>query len=157
MATDSMTKTFLARAAAFTVSLATLLGVIYGFGLYVDSRVEHALRDESFLRRLSARVRPSLIFNEKGAILVDSGALEYITEIKTTITEKDFDLPGKILVRPKQYLAHAPLLSSIDNYVLEYTAERASGLDWEFTVKNYVGQSIDPKFKTCRYRLEILY
>jgi hypothetical protein len=148
---------FISLAAAFTASTAALISIIYGFNVYVDSRVEHAMHDEAFLHKVASHVRPSLIFDQKRAVLVDSGALEYIAEIKPTVTEKDFALPGKILVRPKQYLAHAPILSTLDNYVLDYTVDRTTGLDWEFTIKNYMGTGLDNQFKTCRYRLEILY
>ena len=102
---------------AFVGAIAAVVVAVYGFNVYVDSRVEKAVMDETFLRKLSARVRPYCIFNEKGAILVDGGAMDFLDSIDAGKIP-DGMVPEKLVVTPKRYMSHAPLISLLDSAIL---------------------------------------
>jgi len=102
----SKIKNWLGEASSVFIGLATIIGIIYGFGAYVDYRVDKKVQSEDFLRRLSDSVRPSCIFDEKGSVLVDMGAMNFIDSIELSSTN---GLPEKIIVHPKHYLANAPI------------------------------------------------
>lgn len=154
MAVDDRAKKFLGRAVSAFLGVAALIAAIYGFGVYVDSRVERLVHDEAFLKRLSVSVRPSCIFDQKGSIVVEMGAMDYIDSIDVT-ADPNGDFPSTITVHPKHYMAHAPLLSTVDPFVMTVSAERGAKFDWVYTV-SYVHVGEHPAV-TIRYRLEVLY
>jgi len=98
-------------------------------------------------------IRPSLLFNNKGAILADLGGLEYVDSIKLGYAKDVPQLPTRIEVKCKKFLALSPLLTSIDNYSFVETAERGEGLAWVFNLEPTSYTSDVDKF---RFRLEIL-
>jgi hypothetical protein len=141
-------------AGAALVAFAALFAIVRGFDYYVDQKMERLLSDESFLRKVSSKVRPSLIFDQKGSILVDQGALELIEKIE--LPENHGGLPSKVVVTPKKFLSHAPLLTPLDPYVIDARASRGSGLEWQYQIA-YTGVGVDVNFSQCRFRLEVLY
>jgi hypothetical protein len=66
---------------AVFMGLAAVIGTIYGFGVYIDSRVERHVSSDAFLKRLADAIRPSCVFDQQGAILVDMGAMKFIDSI----------------------------------------------------------------------------
>ena len=140
---------------AVFASLVLVIGAIYGFGVYIDSRVEQYVRSDAFLKRLSDAVRPSCVFDQQGAILVDMGAMNFIDGIDVAPLP-EHDLPPKMVVHPKRYLANAPILGTLDPFSMSVSAERGPKFDWVYTL-SYVGQAVQQDWKHIRYRLEIVY
>ncbi len=105
------------------VTIATIVGLFISFialQAYIDSRIQKQIEDPAFLKKLGTEIRPSVIFNSLGSILADEGAMEYIDEITVT-RNSDVKFTAKsITVRPKSFLAQAPILTSIDqnNYAI---------------------------------------
>jgi hypothetical protein len=96
------------------------------------------------------------IFDQKGSVQVDMGAMAFIDSIEFSPLSSG-DLPSKILVHPKRYLSNAPLLSTIDPFVLTVSSERGQKFDWVYTIQ-YAGVTIDYSgLNAIRFRLEILY
>jgi hypothetical protein len=131
-----------------------LIGTIYGFTAFVDARIERITSGDAFMDKVASRVRPSVVFNQRGSILADMGAMDVIENI--TLTNYSTALPGTIIITPKRFLAHAPILSTIDPFTLNVLEERGNKFDWIYHI-GYVSASWnkDP-FSSIRFRLEIV-
>jgi hypothetical protein len=140
---------------AVFMGLAAVIGTIYGFGVYIYSRVERHVSSDAFLKRLADAIRPSCVFDQQGAILVDMGAMKFIDSIDVAPLPEN-DLPPKIVIHPRRYLANAPILTTLDPFVMSVSAERGPKFDWVYTL-SYVGGSDHTDWKHIRYRLEVVY
>ena len=83
------------------------------------------------------------------------GAMNFIDGIDLAPLP-EFDLPPKIVVHPKRYLANAPILSTLDPFSMSVSAERGPKFDWVYTL-SYAGLGVHQDWKHIRYRLEIVY
>ena len=89
---------FLHSVYSFMVAISVILAV--GFTVYqlIDSRIEQAINDEQFIRRVSSHVRPYVIFDVNSSILVDGGATQYLEKIEVEKGTKNASLmPVKIV------------------------------------------------------------
>jgi hypothetical protein len=121
----------------------------------IDGAVERKLSDVVVLRKIAAQAQPMLIFDMNGGIVSDSGGLAYIEKVEIAARDGN-SFPSKIIIHPKVLLPQAPLLSTIDNVMLEYGAGRGGGLDWEYSIRLYVVAPMKSDASGCRFRLEIL-
>jgi hypothetical protein len=142
--------------------VAAVVGAFYGIVSFIDSRIEKKLTDETTLRRVASMVRPSCIFDEKGSVIFDSGAMQAVESINLQFTDKKDEflskLPRIITVKFNKHLAYPPILSVLDSYEVYVGEERGPMFEWIFTIGYSGGVVSDQKtFGTrCRYRLEIL-
>ena len=107
-----------------------LLGAYHTVNSFVDSKIEKAVNSEAFVKKVQTGVRPFLIFDASGKVLIDLGALEHI-DPPVVISTKDNPIPEKVIVTPKEYMAHAPLITGIDQetkLVLLLTQRAVKGL-----------------------------
>ncbi len=121
-----------------------LVGAFITVQTLVDYRIETKLRDPEFIRQISP---PYLIFDSGGAVHVDSGAAVYIHEkIGTAFVCIEHgsdallgDLVVEVAVKPKQYLAHAPLLTVLEGSFTgrRVTSHRVEGFD--FALRIHIG------------------
>jgi len=151
----------------FLGAVTVVAAALYGFNKYVDSRVENAVTDEAFLRKLSGRVRPYCILDAKGSVLVEGGAWAYIDKLKFD-TSTNSELPQKVILTPKAFMQNAPLLTSLDDSSYYFMVERGQGIDWVYVMRYgdgsgwvALGADVDlspPTWtnRTYRLRLEIL-
>jgi hypothetical protein len=58
-----------------------IIGAIYGAMQFIDKRIEKKLQDDSFVRRVAASLRPAIVFDEHGSIIIDQGGMEIIDSI----------------------------------------------------------------------------
>ena len=144
--------------------IVVLIGIIWGFNVYVDSRVEKIVTDEGFLRKVSQRVRPYCILDGKGAVLVDGGALAFIDKLRFD-TPTNGERPEKVVLTPKEFLPNAPLFTCIDDSSYHLLPSRGQFIDWIFTVRGHTGSDVllsigeqPPTWtnRVYRFRLEIL-
>lgn len=78
-----------------------------------DKKIESKLKDPVFIRKMANEVRlPFVIFDEDNSVIVDTGAMTTIAKI--AINKKDGKELSEIVITPKQYLAVAPILESLD-------------------------------------------
>ena len=49
----------------------TIIAAIYGITQFIDWRIERKIHEEPFLRKISASLHPTVIFDENGSILYD--------------------------------------------------------------------------------------
>ena len=127
---DNTPRTLLTRIIQYGVIIAALFPIIYGLIAWIDDRIESTVSKPEFLSMLAAQVRPSAIFNGKGSILADMGAMQQIDRISV-----EYSNTLTVVVYPKRHLSVAPIITSIDNPATLATAERGSGFSWIFTFK----------------------
>ena len=105
-------------------------------------------------RKAEEARRKSLVFDEKGSILADMGAVPLVSKISVSKGPKD---SLKVTVSPVEYLSMPPTLEALDE---QYTirAERGTKYDWVFhlaAIQTPVAES-SPKRDRGRFRLEII-
>lgn len=134
-------------------SIATVIAAIYGVGRFIDSRIERKIRDSDFLRGLASSLRPSAMFDESGAILVDQGgmALMESIEVSHSISEK---VPSRITIRPNRHLAYAPLVQTLENELVQFSVHRGERFTWVYDL-DYV--MLNDTFSGMRrFRVEVI-
>lgn len=139
---------------ATLISIAGVIGLVYGFNTFIDKKIASKMNDPEFVRQIATHVRPSVIFNSKGTILIDMGAMQYLDSISVEPTSVA-DLPNKIVVKPKQYMSHAPLLTLVDPISTVVEETRGAGITWVYTFKQWM-RSVTEELDTVRFRLEII-
>jgi hypothetical protein len=107
----------------FFLSVAALVGAIYGIIRFIDSRIDTKLNDPSTARRIALAARPEMIINQKGSVLIDRGAMEYIADLKVTQNPKNRGLADTIIITPRRYMANPPLVTALDAAFLHTSAE----------------------------------
>lgn len=55
--------------------IGTIGALIYGFPIYLENQIEKKILDPEFLNEVSSKVRPYVIFDGNGSILVDGGGM----------------------------------------------------------------------------------
>jgi len=141
--------------AAAIITIGALIGATYGGASYIDSRVVALTSSDEYLAKVSARVRPSCIFNNKGSILVDMGAMALIEDI--SLTNYCDTLPSTIIIRPRRHLQNAPVITTIDPFTLLLTESRGNKHEWVYQVKYALAPLSDDPVVSIRFRLEIIY
>jgi hypothetical protein len=138
-----------------------IVATFYSIDTYITIKIEKRLNDPMVTRRIAKQVRPFAIFSGTGTILVDNGAMEYLADL-TIQNDAARRIPEKVIVVPKRYMAHAPLITAIDQPGTVVRPKRRTGLTWEYTFHTaYVLEpGVAPDKKTTaeddRYRLEII-
>jgi len=129
------------------------VGVLYAFHLHIKQVVQDYPNSPEFMRKVASQVRPSVIFDGKGSVVADLGAMQYIAEIKVQIG-KDPTYPEKIIVTPTKHLPQAPLLQVVDENSFHIKAERGMKYDWVYTLRGIVMLGLSDK--PALFRLEII-
>ena len=131
----------------------TIMAGIYGSMSFIDSRVEKIVNDEQFIRKVASYVRPYIIFDEKGSVFMDGGAMQYLEKPPEVVTKDRGDY--QISISPKAYLAQAPLIESIGLTIFHISSKRGHGLQWIYELKALFKSGADIN-EPERFRLEIL-
>ena len=144
--------------AAFIVIVAAVTGSIYGLQIYIAQQVERKVSDNDFITRVAERVRPFVIFDEKGIILLDKGAMKHLDNIHIELTSKL--APKKIVVSGKEYLANAPVFECLDTYIT-FVPKRGKKFDWIYEAVEWEFKGVKIPFDfgipvKWRFRLEIV-
>jgi hypothetical protein len=113
------------------------LVVSIGLGLlsakaWVHSEAKDAVLDEKFLATLSARVRPTCIFNSRGAIEADAGAAEYIEDIRVIQAPQIYGY--EVVIKAKRHLAYPPMVSGLDVALFPQSETRGKMHDWDIVL-----------------------
>ena len=132
----------------------TIVAAIYGVTQFIDWRIERKIHEEPFLRKITASLHPTVIFDEIGSILYDQGAMEIIDKIEISRKAGNDSLPEEVIINPKRYLAHAPLLQTLETELVDVSVKRGKGYEWRYRL-NY--QMTNDVFDSKRrFRLEVL-
>ena len=123
--------------------LIIILGGYHGLQMFIHKEVKNVLNDPAIL----VKIRPYMIIDNKGSILLDSGCFDII-DIKTE------EKPLRIIIIPKRQLNIAPIITPIDpmlpfngNGMIK--ANHGKGRNWEYNINNY-GKEY------CRFRVEVI-
>ena len=134
--------------------LVALISALYGASSYIDSRIDSRVNNPDFLKRLARSVRPSLVFDEKGSIISDMGAVAFVSNISVTKEPKD---TLTIVVSPVEYFGVEPVLEALDDrYAI--SAKRGQNYDWIFHlsgIQTFLLES-SAEVERHRFRLEII-
>ena len=145
-------------------ALSCIVGLVvmfYALNAILDDKIDKRLNDPTVTKRIAEQVRPFAIFSGTGTVLVDNGAMEYVADL-TLKTDGTSRIPAKVIVVPKHYMAHAPLITAIDQIGAVARPKRGKGVTWEYTfaVAFVLEPGIGPEDRTTaeddRYRLEII-
>lgn len=129
----------------------SIIGSIYGFTKFIDDRISKKLGNAEFVKGIAQLLRPYAIFNEKGEIIVDRGAMAFIEDIKITMDSKD-KLPQEISLKLKEHQATAPILLSLDNDMCTIKEKRGKKFDWIYSIKYHGWNNKDER----RFNVEIV-
>ncbi len=139
---------------AFVVVVFTIAGVYF---FNIDSRVRSIVKDPEFVAAVAQRVRPAMVFDSKGIVLADMGALAFLEEVPRI---EDISHGVKITIHPKAILPAEPIIQALDEGNVSVKAQRSSGLSWEIVVSArhafWANEYSPPDPTPERYRLEIV-
>jgi hypothetical protein len=93
-----------------------------------------------------------MIIDQKGTVEIDRGAMDYIADIKVTPNPNIPVLADTVLITPKRYMSHPPLVTAVDPAFMHTDPERGQKLDW--IIKLHYGSHNDPG--PNRLRIEII-
>ena len=117
----------------FVIAGISIIGSIYGFAKFIDSRISKKLGDAEFVKGIARLLRPYAIFNDKGEVIVDRGAMSFIEDIEITMDNEL--LPKEITLKLKEHKATAPILLSLDNSLCDIKERRGKKFDWKYSIK----------------------
>ena len=140
-----------------------LIVTFYALDSLIERKIKKSITDPTYTKEIASQVRPFALFNANGTILIDMGAMQYLNDLRV-IPSDDSRIPKKILLSPKRYMAHAPMITGIDQPGTVARPKRLAGLDWEYTfdlsyvIERETSPDVDIKSKReqDRYRIEII-
>jgi len=151
---------------AFVGLIGLLLGAAFGINTYIDWRIDQKVSDEQFLKKVGMSARPFCIFDNKGSIHFDSGAMQFIgysgkSPIDLSDLTKD-GMPKHITVHFNRLFTYPPTLTVLGAGLYSCRPERGQGYDWIYTVYSAdallaESSTIEPPSGEQDYKLEILY
>ena len=124
--------------------VASLIGAVIGalgYTLFFEDRIVNRIVDKlkspEIIQQIASLVRPSVIFDQKGTIVHDSGGAQFIKEIKVEMTTpenpKSTPEPNKIFLFPTKHLKE-PLILECLNRDMDFMCKRINTIDWECEV-----------------------
>jgi hypothetical protein len=140
---------------AVIAGILAIIGAFYGVLSFIDKRIENRIRDDGFIHKLASALRPTVIFNQKGSILVDQGAMQFIKSIDIKLDDdKNNIYPKQIIIHATKHLSYAPLLSPLDgNGLSNISISRGKKYDWIYILDYFM---TNDEWDELRYRLEII-
>lgn len=132
--------------------IGVFLGIIaslYACVKFIDSRILKKLDDPNFVKDIAQQLRPYLIFNEKGEIIVERGAMNFIKSIDISMED---ELPKSIILTLKKHKATAPILLSLDNDMCTIKERRGTRYDWVYDIEYHGWNQKDER----RFNVEIV-
>jgi hypothetical protein len=149
----ALLKNYVIGSVALIGALATVLGGLYAVHSYIDARIRSNIEDPAFIRQLSRSLRPSVIFDERGSILTDLGAMRYLRDIQVQPQKAGIT----IVVSPLEHLGAEPVLEALDgDFVVR--SERGHKFDWIFRLYPVPSLLVEdvPRRERLRFRLELI-
>lgn len=139
--------------------LIAIIVAIVSFNQCIDSRINSAMNDEGFIRKIASHVRPYIICDSNETILVDGGAMQYLQGPPKIIFNKKNPEDGLLMVvTPKDYLHQAPLIDSLCLCNFLISSQRGKGLEWNYDMEYLGGVQHweDDEKPVHKFRLEII-
>jgi hypothetical protein len=137
-------------------AICTIIGSFCGTIWFFAMRLDKRLRDPAFLDSLASRIRPELVFSERGSILVDRGGVAFLASKTIEIISGNAiseDAPKTIIIRVNRVLKLPPILTPMNPEIVYIATHREGGTDWRFEI-NYSMTTTDERDYIRYYRLE---
>ncbi len=162
MAESNKIKLYFVVLLAFLTALTTVLAIIaglYALPKFIDSRIDKAINNTEFVRKIASHVRPYIIFDTNETILLDRGGWQYLKEKpKVIFADKDLEGDFQVIVTPKDCLHQAPLIESLCTCEFIISWQRGKGFEWIYYL-DFVEATIhweEGKNPLHKFRLEII-
>ena len=161
-------RTFMSTARSWLLKLDSPLGfvlVVWTLGLLyfgaVEWRVRTIVDNPDYRAKIARQVRPALVFDAKGILLADHGALSHLQSVPTVELDADPTNSNyaRVLVRPKEALRQPPILEALDLGSVSIEVNPLPGIEWEIRVSSRLGP-VAPEAESAgleapRFQLEI--
>ncbi|MEX0958396.1 MAG: hypothetical protein WDZ63_03825 [Burkholderiales bacterium] len=134
-------------------TIVTVVAAIYGVMRFIDWRIELRIHEEPFLRKIAGSLRPMVIFDENGSILLDHGAMDILETIDVLCPE-GATVPEQIIIHPKRHLVHAPILQTLENELINVESSRGKQYEWRYRLEYIMHDDVFTGRR--RFRLEVL-
>lgn len=121
----------------FLSFIATVAGLFIAADSYLDTKIEHKITDTDYIKKLSNRLRPFLIFNNKGIVTFDHGAIENIKKIEVNLKDEN------IIIETSHFLQNAPFINTFGADTFSFEVERIDSKKWRYNMLYYQFVSID--------------
>jgi len=136
-------------------SIVTIGTVFLKSRKYIEDRVQEALSKDEVIQKISLLVKPDMIFDETGAIIVDRGASAFVQDKGISFLYENplFDgAPSEMRILFSKHIKTAPLLTPLNPDAVHIRAIRGEAHSWIYKL-NYsmTAKPSEPR----QYRLEI--
>jgi hypothetical protein len=141
---------------AGVVTVIAIGAAFLGARKYIESCIQDALSNADIIDKISLLVKPDMIFDEKGSIVVDRGASAFVKDggIHCTMEDDAFGLiPSEIRISFSKHLKSPPLLTPLNPDATIIRLERGESHDWIYKLS--YAATVNPADGLRRYRLEI--
>lgn len=126
---------------------------------YIEDRVQEALCKDEVIQKISLLVKPDMIFDDKGSIIIDRGASAFIKDRGIFFSVEDSECapaPSEIRISFSKHMKTAPLITPLNFDAVYLQSKRGEAHDWIYKLTySSIFDPDDPEFAR-RYRLEIL-
>jgi len=123
----------------FTV-VAVGVAAVYGLTVWVNTLVDSRVQSDEVLKKIANKIRPSVIFDEKGTILADMGGMSYlesVPHVERIVNDAANTVGYKITVSLKQFLSNTPILQVMESY--GYTLNTTPGPGYQVIYEVSIG------------------
>jgi len=141
-------KNVIVIAFAIIITFAGVIGAIHKLQCFIHKEVKNILNDPVIL----AKIRPFMIVDSNGTILLESGTQDIINK-NITIERKADNL--KMVIKPNRVLQIAPIVTPDKDFLPFYpdktiTGKPGTGYNWKYNMKI-------PSNDYCRFRIDVIY
>jgi hypothetical protein len=139
-------------------AIAAIVMVAFKIRKYIEERVEDALSKDEIINKISLLVKPDMIFDDKGSIVIDRGASTFVKDKGVSVVSddsSDYDAPSEIRIAFIKHLKTPPLLTPLNPDATFVRPRRGESHDWIYELTYSMTTTTDEPGFTRRYRLEI--
>lgn len=141
------------------VVLFTIIASVLRARKYIEEQVKEALSRDEVIQKLSLLVKPDMVFDDKGSIIIDRGASAFIKDRGIYIAIEDSTLgpiPSEIRISFSKHLKTPPLITPLNPDSVFIRTKRGEAHDWVYELSYSMTTTPDDEKDFSRhYRLEI--
>ena len=131
----------------------TLIAFLYGFIKFVEFIARKEINHPDTIKKLSAIIRPSVIFTSKEVVISDQGGMNFIKSITVKLDKGNLLLPSEIVIEFIRFIPVQPILTSLSSFQFYSVASRGKNFSWVFSINPLSSSS---EVEDHIFRVEIL-
>ena len=133
-------------AIAIIITIAGVVGAIYGLQTFIHKEVKNILNDPKIL----AKIRPFMIVDSNGHFLMESGTSELIKDVRFERKSDKLEM----IIEPYRLLAMAPIVTPNKKFYpfapdLTITGLPGKGRNWKYDI-------CVPNNEYCEFRIDVI-